>query len=308
MLNLLSKLNDYGLMLIVGLLLVLAGWYQITDITKLQISPSPHPNYLTGWLGVALIAASVARLFLGERSFSLSRSVAISRTKCGYLSHIGDTEIEVILGRIDQCEPDDRAVIVLPTTEFFEPCIGDPKTALGAYMRSHFPAEIPGVQAMIDAELKKFPSEAVRKSAEVEQPSYGIGTCVYLAQPSPGSPPLIVTSVTTERDGEGVRAEVPSVFRVVEGIARTMAKQRLTSVYVPLLGAGHGGLRPAAALMTLLLAFCAVRSKTFGQRIKRVHIVVFRADERSAPAVNERQIKSTLAAVLNTCMEGSGDG
>ena len=54
------------------------------------------------------------------------------------------------------------------------------------------------------------------------------------------------------RGGEGLRAEMSYIFKAVNEIQRTVADKRLSSVYVPLIDSGHGGLKKEVALFSML--------------------------------------------------------
>jgi hypothetical protein len=75
-----------------------------------------------------------------------------------------------------------------------------------------------------------------------------------------------------------------------------MADARLNEAVMPVLGAGHGGLTPAAALCGLLMAIVQVVKRP-GARFRRVTVVVFQKDEHSRPEINGSQVRQALALI-----------
>ena len=51
---------------------------------------------------------------------------------------------------------------------------------------------------------------------------------------------LIMTAATRKRAGEGIKAEPSYVLSCLTSISRIMNDEKLTDVYLPLLGSGHG--------------------------------------------------------------------
>ena len=65
-----------------------------------------------------------------------------------------------------------------------------------------------------------------------------------------------------------------------------------------MLGAGHGGVDPPLALVGLLLAVAeAARYGHGAQRLKKVTIIVFRADVEPPPQVNTVVVRRALALI-----------
>jgi len=102
-----------------------------------------------------------------------------------------------------------------------------------------------------------------------------------------------MVSVTTQRADVGLRADAAYLFEVAESLQRLMANHRLTRLYIPILGSGHGGMRGEVSLVCMLIAFGELHRKS-ARNLKEVNIVVFRSSETSEPSVSEVTIRRAL--------------
>ena len=64
-----------------------------------------------------------------------------------------------------------------------------------------------------------------------------------------------MVSVTTQRSNEGLRADASYIFEAVRSLQQLMANNRLSCLYIPILGSGHGGLKQEISLACMLIAF-----------------------------------------------------
>jgi hypothetical protein len=215
-----------------------------------------------------------------------------------FTGSIGRTQVRVGYGRIEDCDATDKAsVIALPANEFFDDeCLNDPNSALGAYFRRALPGRILEVRRLVEAGLRGIPCQPVERAPGDFADSYGVGRSVFLDQPLGSSQSVVLVSTTTQRAGAGLRSEPHFVFAAVRSVAETMRNERLNTVHLPLLGAGHGCIPDELALLYALLALRHVLSE--GTDLRLVDIVVFRANEDSEPAISPGQIRKVLALAM----------
>jgi hypothetical protein len=84
-------------------------------------------------------------------------------------------------------------------------------------------------------------------------------------------------------------------------VQRFLNDSRFTDLFLPLMGAGHGGLEPELALLYLLLSTKAViDDRSGGGHLRSVTIVVFRKDERTAPSIHPAVVRRMLSLVKQT--------
>lgn len=218
----------------------------------------------------------------------------VRRITNGYCVDLGRMTIKVLLGRIEEFDCDEACLVELPANEFFDDdCIHDARSALGAFMQHHFRGNISAIQALVKAGLANEPTEEVNKKPGETASSYGVGTCVFLDCPLSSRLRIAMVSVTTQRSDVGLRADAAYVFEAAASLQRVMANHRLTRLYVPILGSGHGGLRGEVSLVCMLIAFGELHRKS-AFNLKEVNIVVFRSSETSAPSVSEVTIRRAL--------------
>lgn len=297
-----------------GFLLVITSYFEVADITKLQISRAASPIYPLYILGVLLIVSSIllyifeenpADHSFGNSTFGWLTLGKVKKTKNGFSSVVNSSAINIIFGRIDEIESDaETSLIVLPSNEFFDDeCINDKRSALGAFIQAKYPNQTEQIQCLIKERLMNLPSQDVEKETGIFQKSFGVGTCIFLDQPLSSKQKILFLSVTTKRAGEGLRAEMSYIFKAVNKIQGIVADKRLSSVYVPLIGSGHGGLKKEVALFGMLLAVCDALTRPSGHSIKSFNIIVFQASEKDKPNVSpeiaKRLLKTTTGMFFN---------
>jgi hypothetical protein len=227
----------------------------------------------------------------------------ITGTDDEYRMHIGRTEVCVRFGDIRSCHSKDPgAVVALPANEFFDDdCIRDTRSALGAYMASAFPQAIGDIQKSIAQKLENAPSELVEREHDERARSFGVAKCVCLKNALSSGRNVMFVSVTTKRAGIGLRSEARYLFAAMRAVCQAMNDGRFTDLFLPLMGAGHGGLEPELALLYLLLSTKAViDDRSGGSHLRSVTIVVFRKDEHTAPDVHPDVVRRMLSLVKRT--------
>jgi hypothetical protein len=219
----------------------------------------------------------------------------VQKTINGYCTSLDAMTINVCLGRIETFEySDEDCLVALPANEFFDDdCIHDSRSSLGAFMQHYFKDDIPKIQGLVSDTLKNEPSENVNKKPKETASSYGVGKCVFLDRPLSSNLRIAMVSVTTQRVNEGLRADAAFLFEAAESLQCVMANNRLTRLYLPILGSGHGGLKGEVSLICMLIAFGELHRK-HGQKLKEVNIVVFRHSENHPPSIPEANIEFAL--------------
>lgn len=291
-----------GFLLFAGLLLVMLGYFVVSgEWSKLQFTPV-EPRYFLIVPGYVLALVAVF-LFLVDKDLILrQRRCRIRDTATGFAVTFRDLELRIDFGALqDLYQPSDRnCAAVLPANEFFDDrCFNDERTAAGAFIRRHFAGpDVGRLHVYVHGELKSH------EPAHIEEKlSYGVGTCVYVGEASGWPARAIFAAIATDRQPHGLRADLGTIFKAVEEIKCILAQQRLTEVFLPLLGAGKGGVPPAIALMSLITALVDARCKEGGHHIRTVHVVVFQTPG-GVPEVSRSIAKDVLQQVI-TLFEGA---
>jgi hypothetical protein len=217
-----------------------------------------------------------------------------------YAARLERTQLRIRFGDICDCDATTvGAVVALPANEFFDDaCMEDTRSALGAYMARHFPGKVKDMQALLVERLADVPSELVERERNDRRSSYGVARCVYLSDAFGCRQRVMFTSVTTKRTGVGLRCESRYLFAAMKSICREMRDYRLSDLYVPLMGSGHGGIEPELALLYMLLSLKAVADEPGGCGwLRSVTIVVHTPGDPSSAIVAPDVVERLLALV-----------
>jgi len=228
------------------------------------------------------------------------------RTDTGFKTTYKDTELHVEFGVLQKLyTPGDGRAVVLPANEFFDNrCFNDANTAAGGFIRSFFDtSQATTLKSLVDQQLADHPFQEVKRQNQRAAISYGTGSCVYLEHPFGTPHRIILSAVATDREDTGIRAEVASIFQVMKGVHRIIARERTISViYLPLLGAGKGGVPPQLAFRALMIAALEARCAQGGHAMKEVHFVVFQSAGKD-PQVSEKLAKKAVRELVSLYQE-----
>lgn len=217
-------------------------------------------------------------LFLWRHREQQPQNPATERIQDGFRLRFGMTHsIAVVSGKIEDFAGGHYSAVVLPAnTSFDDQCIHDDRSALGSFFLKHFPSGINEIQRMIrDA--------ALRTCGETEESfrSAPSGTTIFLDKPLGSAFRIMVTAVTTEDPQQGVTADTLSLISSVKQVFRLASQNRISSVTMPVMGTGHGGLDFKAAL-SLLLVQCMYSMQYEGyHHVREAIIVVYDPDRKN---------------------------
>ena len=208
-----------------------------------------------------------------------------SRIEAGFrLSLSPRHSIDILTGAIQTAKPDPKhgAVVLPANTAFDDACIYDDRSALGAFLQAHFGTRIDQVKALIKAELEKTAvgiGECPKK--------YPAGTVIYLDGPLDTKHRIIITGVTVKLEGAGIQADTLSLIASLKNVLRLAADKRLTEIWMPVMGTGHGGLDFSVALSMILLQLDHGLLHEGFHSIERVVIVVHDPDGKRASQIEK---------------------
>lgn len=224
----------------------------------------------------------------------------VSESNGEHRTHVGNCEICVVSGRIEEYEAKPGSVVALPCNEYFDDrCTSNSRSALGTYVARHFPGHEQGFTALVHAGCRKrFGSgtEQQKTNDEVAE-SFGPGRAILILK-SLGKPiSVALIATTTQRAGQGLAARISYLFEGMRELFELIADERIDEVVMPVLGAGHGGIDPPVALVGLILALAEAAQNR--QRKKKVVIVVFRPRASAVPTVAAGIVRRALSLVAN---------
>lgn len=277
------------LMLVFGLL----AYYQPSSLRELQFQRTSPPAYgLLAFAGVLLFAAL---FFFVRPPHAQGRYRAKVIADDNEISVcIGQGRIAITWGRLEEVSEADRdsVLVVLPANECFDDeCINDSRSALGAFVQKRLQNDQTAFQSALATELMTVTSDTPDADGRRRFP---LGTGVYLKGPiRADGHHLLVAAATEQRPEGGLRGDLKALFTICRQAYRTARDARLDRVVMPLVGAGHGAVGPARALLGLLLAWCEIFYRDSGYHMT-VTIVVFQSED-SEPAVSKNDAKELLS-------------
>lgn len=216
----------------------------------------------------------------------------------GYRASVGESEIRIVTGRIEEYPAGSETVVVLPCNEYFEDqCTGDRRTALGVYVNKHCHENMSEFSGLVAQHCKSRFGVGMqqKKTSDESGESFGPGRAILIPDPSQHAAGLALISTTTQRAGYGLEGKMSYVFDGVRELFELLADKRINSVVMPVLGAGHGGIDPHLALSGLVVALAEAAS----QRRMRIAIVLFHDRRPDARNVSVEYARKVLELVAN---------
>jgi hypothetical protein len=232
----------------------------------------PTPNWILLFVGIVILG-----LFFWRNHKQPFLDASIDKIKDGSrLIFDSNHAISIITGRIEDFKGNEHSAVVLPAnTSFDDKCIRDKQSALGSFFLRHFPNGIVDIQRLImDA--------AITACGKTEQPfkSAPPGTTIMLDNPFGSSFRIMITAITIIDPEHGIIADTLSLISSVKQVFRLASLNRISSLTLPVMGTGHGGLDFKVAL-SLLLVQCMYSMQHEGaHHVRNVTIVVFDPENR----------------------------
>jgi hypothetical protein len=157
---------------------------------------------------------------------------------------------------------------------------------MGAFFCKKFPEEIANLPATFQEVLES------NNAQKTDQGLYYPGTTIILPDRFSKPSKIIITASTNRLSESGIVSAPPIVCSCVEEILKITANQRVDTLFIPILGSGHGGMSRGLALLFLMLAILHY-SKIY-HHIKAIHIVVHPKD---VPILNKSKELSQILAL-----------
>lgn len=285
---------------IAGVVFILLSMFNVQDITKLQLTFVTPIKLAPLFTGIVFIILS----FIGNISHQLTVPLSwtalskVKNTDDGYVTTLDHAKIEICFGHIQNFfQISTQDLVVLPANDLFDDkCIHDTRSALGAFMNHFFPNQIHEIYVLVREELQKklLPKQGEQSG---QKHRYEIGTTAYLNNPLSKDLRVAFLATTTVKENDGIQCEASDIFKAIKGLHHLMNTERLDTVIIPVIGSGHGGLKPALSFFCMLVSFAECLARSSGHHIKHVHIVVYQKDKNSKPAIPFWQVRRLLAFV-----------
>jgi len=202
-------------------------------------------------------------------------------------SHI----INIVYGKINNFqEYDKKTLVILPANDKFDDeCIEDPGSVLGSFVCSLYPNGNEDFKNAIKKELDKRDTK-----------SFNIGDWISLPHKSNVSEFNIGIVAVTHMEEDNIFTYSENVILAFKGVHKIMTKKRISKVYLPLIGSGHGGLSPELSLLCLLISAIEQIRENTGNMLRDVNIVIYKKDNGDRAIPVKRMLRIVKFA-LNHC-------
>jgi O-acetyl-ADP-ribose deacetylase (regulator of RNase III) len=265
-----------------GVLLILAAFVEYDKTNGFTLHGKM--SWAMAIIGAALAATGVVLFYLTTKvspeRLKLDYSNGVESKRTGFRIVIKSGEIQSIPNLTR------NSAIVLPAnTAFIDDCATDRRSAMGAFFGEHFPKEIAALPETLRNELNAL---GITPSASGQ---YEAGTTIVLPDSFARPAALVVTASTARTEGVGIVSTPHMICSCVEGVLKATADRRIDTVYVPLLGSGHGGVDRGLALMFMVLALLHY-ARTY-HHLRSVEVVIHPKD---IPLLNEsKEVRQIIA-------------
>ncbi len=210
---------------------------------KIQLKYAPNPYlFIPGCIFVAFL--------LYRSRDKRAKNAAPEKIPDGYRLKFGSSHsISVVTGKIENYIGSDHSAVVLPAnTSFDDQCVRDGRSALGSFFLHHFPTGIEEIRKLIRTSVAKACGKA-EESFDAAPPG-----CTILLDNLFGTAfRVIITAVTRIDPDYGITADTLSLVSSVKQIFKLAAQNRISTLTMPVMGTGHGGLDFKTALSLILL-------------------------------------------------------
>ena len=259
---------------------------------KFKVLLMQIPNMPLLIIGIALLIIAIIIHLVEFKRIKIKG--LLKKIDKGFKVIIGNSQLNIVFSDIKDIHcSDSQSAIVLPTNDSFDDeCINDPTSSLGAFFQEHFKNGIKKIQDLIIKELEGVPYE---KIGDIN--IYPLNTVVYLNGPLGSNQRVILVNITTKRKREGIQSDPSYIAKGILEVFKLSADEKLTKLYMPVLGAGHGGVDFNVALHALLLeVIYNFKYKKF-HNVKELNIIIYDPEKKLI-----KEVKNTVYCVIDTIL------
>ncbi|MCK5581895.1 MAG: macro domain-containing protein [Candidatus Omnitrophica bacterium] len=267
-----------GMIFIVGIFLIFTPFfkYDRTFGWQFPICPSGLIWVIPGLGGLLLIIATCMCCFIGIRPKIFNKRIDISKTPLKLI--FGRFTVNVKAGEIQDISNsrDTEAVVLCANTTFIDECVADKHSTFGVFNLTHCPEKIQELREYVKKQLESIECRQDADSA------YPLGTTVNLSAFYQKLPvKVFLVASTSKKKAVGFKANPTSICECIRQVFETTADQRISSLRMPILGSGHGGLPINSALVVQLASI--KHYFTIFSHIKFIDIIVLEKDTEEIP-------------------------
>ncbi len=254
-----------NIMLLFSFIAVVLSFCRFSKAEGFSFAPTPiWPLFI---IGVLLLAASL--LIFTRQDKRINKKVKIID---GISLLFENISVDLKVGKIQEITDTIKEVaFVLPANStFIDDCITDPNSALGAFFLKHHGNKVSKVQEDIKQQLEKAGYQ------QSENGNYPLGTTIILPAEYDIPAKTIITASTIRKGISGIRAEPSSICECIRQVFTITSDKKITKLYMPVLGSGHGGLDISDVLIFLVQSI--KHYSKYYHHLKSINIVINKND------------------------------
>ncbi len=172
----------------------------------------------------------------------------------------------------------DIAVVLPVNNSFKDDCVYDEKSATGAYCLRYYHPKKDKIFSDIDQVLK---AENVKKCYDDLYPP---ATAIFLPDEYNVPVKCILVASTIRTEQKGIFTHPFIICESIRNIFKITANKKIKTIYIPILGSGHGGLDFNDSLLLMIISF-KFYSKKY-HHIKCVNLVINKKDKLDLTMIN----------------------
>ena len=111
--------------------------------------------------------------------------------------------------------------------------------------------------------------------------------------------------MATERGGDALKTQLVYIYEAIHCALRMVTNRRIDTVFLPLLGAGKGGVPTLAAYSALVSAVFEFANGPGGHHLKRANIVVF--EGQKGPEIEPAVAQDVLSSIARSWRYGEAE-
>ncbi|MDD2927683.1 MAG: DUF6430 domain-containing protein [Candidatus Omnitrophica bacterium] len=280
-----------NILTIISFVFIAASFFKVECLNgQWKVLKTQNPDIIPFSIGIVWLVIALIIHIVEFKKIKLKG--LLKKIDKGFRVVISGSQINIVFDNIRNVrfnEP--QSAVVLPTNDSFDDeCINDPRSSLGAFFQEYFPKGIKQIQNLIAKELEDVPY------AKIDGINiYSLNMVVYLDGPLGSSQKVILVSITKKRKMEGIKSDPTYIANGILEVFKFSSDKKIAKLYMPVLGAGHGGVDFNVALHTLLLEIAYNLTRKNFHHVKELNIIIYDPDKKL-----EKEVKKIIYCVLET--------
>ena len=271
------KKNISNVIIFIGFLLFILSFIDFSYNDKFMFSTKEKPNIYIYIIAIIIFIFFILKSLLANKFFNNERR------QYSYVIDIDENHrICVKQSDISSYKGDiDKAILLPANTSFDEKCITDMNSALGCYFLKNYPGKIDIIKrTIIDEATKKFSLSAEKECADV-------GDTILLSKFDGEKINILISAVTQDKPDIGIQVNALGIINSIKNALSLCSENRYSSVTMPVIGAGHGGIKANISLVLICIQYFLSVYHSQNHHVRELTIIVFDQDKRLKNDIDE---------------------